>query len=273
MPRRQVGSETLIAAHCYRHEDLVRKGDFSGASLALDASSEIVDHYPEPYWRWVITTWRYLGELHAGHIDRAEELAHAAAAMRRTVMEAQACLAVNLVNIRLYQGRPAEMMPTLAGAVESHPEIPAYRAVLAFCASEAGDHDAAGETLRWFDRAGYANLPTDTNRFLALALLGHVAASARDVAAGRSLRVLLEPYREHWVVLACYGGGGASWGPATHVLARLADLAGDRATADAEFERALVQARYAPLALARIKHDHRRPERPPARTTTARQRS
>lgn len=271
MPRRQVGSETLIAAHCYRHEDLIRTGDLAGASRALDAASEIADRYPEPYWRWVITTWRYLRALHAGDLDGAEELAHAAASTRRTVAEAQACLAVNLVNIRLYQGRPGEMMPTLAGAVERHPEIPAYRAVLAFCAAEAGDLDQADDTLRWFDRTGYANLPTDTNRFLALALLGHVAATVRNEAAGRSLRVLLEPYRAHWVVLACYGGGGASWGPTAHVLARLADLAGDRSTAEAEFERALAEAHAAPPALARIEQDRLRFTEPAAATTTARQ--
>ncbi len=272
MPRREVGSETLIAAHCYRHEDLLRTGDLAGATRALDTAAEIADSYPEPYWRWAITTWRYLEALHEGDLERAEDLARAASTTRRTVVEAQACLAVNLVNIRLYQNRPTDMMPTLADAVELHPEIPAYRAVLAFCASEAGDLDGAAAMLRNFDEAGYTNLPTDTNRFLALALLGHVAASVSDEAAGRSLRTLLEPYRDQWVVLACYGGGGASWGPTAHVLARLADLAGDRAVAEAEFSRALAMARHAPLARARIDEDCRLLTPQPTETTTARQR-
>jgi hypothetical protein len=160
------------------------------------------------------------------------------------------------------------MMPTLAGAAEQHPEIPAYRAVLAFCASEAGDVDRARTMLRTFDDVGYTNLPVDTNRFLALALLGHVAADLHDEAAGRSLRALLEPYREQWVVLPCYGGGGASWGPTAHALARLAALAGDRVGADAEFARALELARHTPLARARIEAHHRRLAPPVAPTET-----
>ena len=271
LPRRRVGPETLIAAHCYLHEDLVRTGDFVGATRALDAATELAARFPEPYWRWSITTWRYLEALHDGDLERAEDLARAAADTRRTVVEAQACLAVNLVNIRLYQGRPADMMPTLAGAVELHPEIPAYRAVLAFCTAEAGGLDDARTLLRTFDDADYRNLPADTNRFLALALLGHVAATVDAERAGARLRTLLEPYRDQWVVLACYGGGGASWGPTTHVLARLAALAGEFDVAETEFSRAVDAARHAPLALARIEDDRRRSVRPAARTTTARQ--
>lgn len=272
MPRRSVGPQTLIAAHCYRHEDLTRTGDFAAARRALDTATEIAARFPEPYWRWVITTWRYLDALHRGDLVRAEDLARAAADTRSSVPEAQACLAVNLVNIRLYQGRPAEMMPTLAGAVQMYPEIPAYRAVLAFCTAEAGDLDGARSLLRSFDEAEYANLPVDTNRFLALALLGHVAADVGDVRAGNALRELLEPYRDQWVLLACYGGGGASWGPTSHVLGRLARLAGDHDTADADFARAAAHSHHAPLALARIERDRARPVRPAARTTTARQR-
>lgn len=271
LPRRQVGSETLIAANCYRHEDLLRIGDFAGAKRALDSAADIADRYPEPYWRWVITTWRYLEALHEGDVERAENFARVASATRATVVEAQACLAVNLVNIRLYQGRPTEMMPTLAGAVEQHPEIPAYRAVLAFCMSESGDADAARALLRTFDEAGYTNLPADTNRCLALVLLGHVAADVHDEHAGRSLRALLEPYRDQWVVLSCYGGGGASWGPTAHALARLAELCGDPTTADVEFARAFDLARHTPLARARIEEHRLRFAASKAATSTARQ--
>lgn len=272
LPRRRVGPETLIAAHCYLHEDLVRTGDFASASRALDAATELAARFPEPYWRWAITTWRYLEALHHGDLQRAEDLATAASDTRRTVVEAQACLAVNLVNIRLYQGRPTDMIPTLAGAVELHPEIPAYRAVLAFCTAEAGDLDEARALLQTFDDADYRNVPIDTNRLLALALLGHVAATVDAAYAGAKLRTLLEPYRDQWVVLACYGGGGASWGPISHVLARLAALAGEPDAAATEFTRAIAAARQTPLALARIEEDRQRVLRPAAKTTTARQR-
>jgi DNA-binding SARP family transcriptional activator len=52
---------------------------------------------------------------------RAEQLAFDAAALRTGIDEAAACLGVNLVNIRLYQGRSGEVIPLLRDAVDAHP--------------------------------------------------------------------------------------------------------------------------------------------------------
>lgn len=255
MPARSIDNGVRLAAYCYRHEDLLRLGLVDDADSALEQAEQLAERFPHPYWTWAIRTWRALMHIHRGDLGRAEAAVAGAAAMRPQVAEAAACHAVNLVDIRLYQGRAAEMIPALAAATVGNPRIPAYRAVLALCAAEAGDLRRAGGELRWFADAGFENLPDDTNRFLALGVLAHVAATARDAVAGALLTERLLPYEHQWVVLQCYGGGGATWGPAAHGLARLAALDGRPDAAVRLYDRALTLAAGAPLVLQRIEHD------------------
>ena len=198
-----------------------------------------------------------LWQLRIGDTDGAETKAFAAAALRPGIAEAEACLAVNLTNIRLEQGRVDEMVPTVAAAAAAHPEIPTYRAVYALCAAESGDHATAADLVASFDAHGFAGLPDDPNRFLGLAALAHAAATVGDRSACARLRDLLDPYRDQWVVLQCYGGGGATWGPTTHALARLSEVLGQHDEAQALFETALEHAAGSPLTLARIERDRR----------------
>jgi hypothetical protein len=179
--------------------------------------------------------------------------------MRPGIVEAEACLAVNLTNIRLEQGRAGEMVATLAAAAAAHPEIPTYRAVHALCAAESGDHDTARDIVAAFDAQGFETLPDDPNRFLGLAVLAHAAASVGDRSACARLRELLDPYGEQWVVLQCYGGGGATWGPTAHALARLAFTLGHHDEAEELFDRAQSHAAASPPTLARIERDRRAP--------------
>lgn len=255
LPPGHVGSERLLTAHCYRHEDLLRSGDRARAAAALCDAEGLVRRYPHPYWNWATRTWQVLQRVVAGDLDGAEQAAFEAAALRPGIPEAAACLGVNLVNVRLYQGRAGEVLSLLAEAVAAHPHIPTYRAVLALCAADSGESAAAGEHLRYFTSTGLGNLPDDTNRLLAMAVLAHAAAEIGDVDAAPVLRSGLSPYAGQWVVLNCYGGGGAVWGPVDHALARLELLDGDPAAASDWFDRAEGQSAGAPLVLQRIRDD------------------
>jgi hypothetical protein len=63
---------------------------------------------------------------------------------------------------------------------------------------------------------------------LAIAVLADTAATLGDRERAPTLIRLLEPYRDRHVVLNCFGGGGAYWGPVTHHLGRLEALLGHR---------------------------------------------
>lgn len=255
LPFDRLGPERLLTAHCYRHEDLVRSGRRQRAAAALADAEGLVRRYPHPYWNWVTRTWRVLEHIDAGDLELAEHLAAEAAASRPGIGEAVACHGVNLVNIRLYQGRAGEVIALLRAAVEASPHIPTYRAVLALCLVEAGDPEAGHEHVRHFTDAGLRNLPHDTNWLLAVSVLAHASAAIGDEDAAQVLVPELEPFAGQWVVLNCYGGGGAVWGPVDHAVARLDRLLGRHDLATARFASAAAQAAGARLVGERIEAD------------------
>lgn len=258
LPRNRLNPEVALSAHCYRHEDLVRAGRHEAAGRALDRAEVLAERQRDPYWQWAVTTWKGLRANIEGDIELAADLAHRAHASRSGIPEAGACLGVNLVNIALFEGRAGEVLDLIGGAATTSEHIPAYRAVLALCAAEAGELGLAEASYHHFERVGFANLPMDTNRFLGLAVLADVAVHLGDADGGRLLTGLLDPYRGQWVLVNCYGGGGGHWGPVAHQLARLAVLDGRHADAEQLFDEAMAASIHAPLVAARVAGDRAR---------------
>ncbi len=249
--------DATLAALTYRHEDLLLCGRRDESTVSLDDAEALADRSEHPYWRWATAAWRGLGALVDGDLDRAEALAFEALALGGDEPGAAACLGVNLVDIRLYQGRAGEVLDLLAEAADDSPHIPCYRAVLALCAAEAGDADLAARSFGHFRDAGFTGIPEDTNRLLTLVVLADAAAQLGDRGSAAILTDLLLPSSELQAVLNCYGGGGAYWGPVSHQLGRLAALAGDPAAAARWFDQAERSAEQvgARLALDRITAD------------------
>ena len=256
LPVARLSPEQLVATVAYRHEELLRLGRRADAQTSLTRARALADQHRHPYWRWAVRTWEGLSLVIDGDLDGAEAVALDASGLQvYAPEESLACLGVNLVAIRLLQGRPEDVVELMADAADHYPHIPCYRAVLALCASEAGDRVAADAAYRFFADAGFAGIPVDTNRFLTITVLGHVAADLGDAAGGAALEALLSPYRHLHVVLNCYGGGGTYWGPASYAIARLTALAGRVDEAADLFGAAAVAAdRFgAPLHLERIR--------------------
>ena len=250
--------EQTLAALVHRHEDLLLLGDRRAAAEALTQATVLADDYAHPYWRWVTATWWGLAAIIDGRLDEAEALAFDATTRQiGDHPEAFACLGVNLIDIRLHQGRSGELLDLVAQAAADNPHIPAYRAVLALCASEAGDHAVAAAAYDHFAANGFSTIPLDTNRLLTFGVLAHTAVTLQRAADAHRLLDLLRPYAGQHVLLNCFGGGGAVWGPVDHQLGRLARLDGDGPEADARLAAALAQAEAfgAPLAADRVRAD------------------
>ncbi len=250
-----LGPDVVLAARVYQQEDLIRSGDLAGAERSLARAERLLATFPHPYWGWAVRTWRGLRQVIDGELDAAEQTVLEAGGLRPGVAAAAACLAVNTVNLRLYQQRSADTIPILRAAVAAHAGIPTYRAVLALALAEHGAIDEATVLVRNFAESCFTELPDDTNRFLGLAVLAHAAATVGAAEVAPALLHLLEPYRDQWVVLNCYGGGGAVWGPTAHALARLELLRGDDASAASSFDMAATMAAASPVIAARIAAD------------------
>jgi hypothetical protein len=147
-------------------------------------------------------------------------------------------LGVNLVDIRLFQGRSGEMVELLRAAADTNPHIPTYRAVLALCCSKSGDLPGARAAYQQLAARDF-ELPADSNWMLAIAVLADTAATLGDVEHAPTFIRLLEPYEDRHVVLNCFGGGGAFWGPVAHHLGRLEALLGNWECACAYLERSM----------------------------------
>lgn len=243
LPDADLSADALMAAHLGRHEDLLGLGDRMGARAALEAAHAVADRHGHPYWRWAVATWQSLWQLIDGDPAAAETaLLECAALQPAGSPEVMACQAVQLVAIRLFQGRAGEVLGGVAVSAEAFPEIPCYRAVWALCLAHAGDLDGAEEAYRPFADTGFASVPVDSNRLLALAALGDVAAALGDAEGAARLDAALAPDDHLHVLLNCYGGGGAYWGPVSRIRGLLATVQGRRADAEAAFERAVVAA-------------------------------
>lgn len=232
-----------VAASMYQHEDRLLLGDRAGARASLARAEDLLVEHPDPYWAWCAATWRALGLLLDGEVDRAEDAALAALASAvpgrgdpddpgEAGAEAVACYGVNLVAIRLHQGRAGEVVELLAAAADANPQIPCYRAVLALCLAEDGQLDRARAELEALAADDFGVIPHDTNRLLAFAVLADVACQLGEVERAPALLAELVPHAGRQVLLNCFGGGGAAWGPVSAQLAGLSRLVGDAAAAD-----------------------------------------
>jgi DNA-binding SARP family transcriptional activator len=240
LPSREVTAERRLAAELGLVEDLIELGDRAGVEKAMQHARVLADQLAHPYWSWATTSWRTLIAVIDGRFDDAEMLAFEALAYQTPTEhpEAVAALGVNLVNLRLFQGRAGEMLDLLHAAADNNPQIPTYRAVLALCCAKSGVVDAARNAYERLAVRDFV-LPADSNWLLAIAVLADTAAVLGDCERAHTLVQLLEPYRDRHVVLNCFGGGGAYWGPVAHHLGRLEALLGRRDQACKSLERAI----------------------------------
>jgi hypothetical protein len=227
IPASELPPEILIATHLGRHEDRLSVGDAATTGDALDEARRMADVHSLPYWRWAVATWDSL-RLHLyGDAEGAETALFASLDLQPGGSpEAAACLGVQLVGYRLHDGRGGAVVEAMTHSVDANPLIPCYRAVLALCQLDAGDVAGARTSYDWFAHDHFEMIPVDSNRLLTMAALGDVAASLGDVAGAEVLDEVLAPDDDLHVVLNCYGGGGAYWGPVSRVRARLAALSG-----------------------------------------------
>jgi DNA-binding SARP family transcriptional activator len=219
--------DVAVAALVYRMEDRLRSGDRGGARVDEERARELLLGHTDPYWSWALATWNVLHLVLDGDLDAAEAASVAALESAADRADAAACFGVNLVSIRMLQGRGAEVVDLLDAAARQNPAVPCYRAVLSFVLASDGQATRAADELQAFVVDGMLEVPLDTNHLLTLAMLAETSVRLGEPAHATLLGAELAPYAGQHVVLNCYGGGGAVWGPVSAHLAALAELRGD----------------------------------------------
>ena len=158
---------------------------------------ELLARAPVATLRWIRAFNRVLDPILRGDLGEAERLAEVAFVLGNETgqPDPMGVYAAQLVNIRLHQGRLAEMAPLVEQVVAEQPKQPVYRAVLAQACLYAGDLDRASALLEE-DHAGGFPLNLDGSWTTGLCVWADVAVRLADGAAAQVLFDHLAPFHD-----------------------------------------------------------------------------
>jgi hypothetical protein len=199
-------------------------GQLDRAAAALKEIERIADELAQPALRWHAAAVRSSWELIHGHFDAADEHRERALALGQEAVPLNSALyyAAQLTFLRTHQGRGEEIITVLEGSVANYPGIPAWRAGLAAAYSRIGRLDEARTIVEDAARDGFAHIPHDPIRMMALVLYADAAAHTASVEAAEYLYELLMPWGDQVVYTDALGYGHTRMylGELTHTLGR-----------------------------------------------------
>jgi len=123
-----------------------------------------------------------LADLVRVGLERAEELARKTYEYCSAAGEpdAGAFLVGQLFNIRVHQGRLAEMLDDVSGAAEEFPGVVAFRTALAMILADQGRHTDATAILDAIFGPGGSGVPDDLDWLATMAFACHAAVACGD---------------------------------------------------------------------------------------------
>ena len=137
--------------------------------------------------------------------------------------------AEQLFLLRWAQGRLEELVPATSTLVEQYPELPAWRAALAFLYAELDRENEARAEFEFLAMDDFALLPRDGVWILGIYLLAETCVYLRDSDRASKLHDLLLPYAEYTVTTApgavCLGSAASILGPLAAVRQRWTEAA------------------------------------------------
>lgn len=242
LARRTGNADLDVQARSWRVIDLVEGRDLAAADRERLAHAALARRSRQPLHGRDEAIWRAMRALLDGRFADAERDADEALLIGERTGDpgARPMHVVQRAMIRAEEGDPARVddaIPLVREIANEHPEIPAWRALLAFCEARAGQADQARLDLEQVGAAGFASVRRDATYLVALthaadaaAIIGH-----RDVAA--ALLPLLEGFADRAVVI---DRGLACKGITTRLLGLLHGVLDEKARAIELLERSLV---------------------------------
>ena len=224
--------DPALRYHAYSiglHVHIERGGEPALAQAILERMWGIATVLGHDWMRWSAAVATTGLQLLQGELAAAERLAKRALEIGQETGQPDALVlyGVQLMFVRLYQGRGEEIVSQLEQAVKAYPTIAAWRAVLAstLCWSERREEAAAILERAASDRFEHV-LPLP-NYLTAVVLYADAAAQTSDAGAAATLYGLIEPFagRVAWT-------GGSGQGHARLYLGLLASVLGEHERAD-----------------------------------------
>jgi DNA-binding SARP family transcriptional activator len=236
--------ELALQARNWRIVDLLELGDGQAVRQELDGYARLSVKARLPAFAWYVPLWRATLALLEGRIAEGIDLSRRARELGRQAGDANAngFFAEQVLLRMVLQGRIRDLEPIDAGgeagiAARAHtgPAWRAFRFTFAWWHAERGELDQARLDFDAAVADGLSTLPRDVNWLAALTSATHACVILADLARAQELRALLEPYATRMAVTA---RGASHGGSVAYLLARLAALCGNHATAEQMFEQA-----------------------------------
>ncbi len=239
--RRCGDREMVMRSHAYRLREYLERGDIAAVDEELATYARLADELRMPQHIWHTYALRGTRALIEGDIAKAEELAEEA---RRRGERAEQPLAaqfygVQLVQIRRFQDRAGELLPSIRELADRYKAIAAWRmAVISLEAWMGNIERGRMEMARLVgDGDGIeAAVPADINQLTSFGLLGEAVGLLRDERWAGELYERLEPYDGAVIVAARAAGAN---GPVSRILGLLADVLGRYDEAEDHFADAM----------------------------------
>jgi DNA-binding SARP family transcriptional activator len=236
---RATGSlEAQLQAHVWLVVDLLEQGEVEAVDAQIEAFTSGAARLRQPVFVWHAIVWKAMRAMLSGRLAEAETLAGEALSAGHSAesVAAPQYYAVQLLGVRLEQGRMPELEAPLRSFVAANPTRPAWRAALADLLIHADQPEEARALLDALASEGFADIPQDGDWMTAITLLSDVVTALEDAPRAAQLYELLFPYRRQNVVI---GLAAACLGSSCRYLGRLAATAGRAQEASRLFERAL----------------------------------
>ena len=207
-----------------RASALLELGDTPALRAESEAYARIAARIGHPTARWYAGVQEALQLTLAGDLAAAERVAIETwgAGRRAGHPDAGTYFAIQLTQLRFFQGRLAEMEEPLRKALARTPALSGLRAALALVLVETGRTKEARRELDALARAHFTALPRDAGWLSNLSLLALVAASLGNASHASELEAQLAPYADRNVCAFVVASNGA----ASHFLGLLARASG-----------------------------------------------
>jgi len=228
--------ELLLTCHLFRVMELLELGDIDGVDSEIEPQLKLAEELRQPNLVWITTLHRAMRSTLAGRFEEAEELAQEALALgMQTEMAYPApVFGGQIAVLRTLQGRADEIEAPVRALITGMPDVPAWRAGLAFALVESGRLEQAAAALA--DVAAPEDVPRDMFFTVHMASMAEVCAATGDAERARPIYDALLPLAENNVTLVL---GASCWGSIAHYLGVLAACMGRLDDADAHFQGAL----------------------------------
>ncbi len=216
----------IIWAHISRMIDSLEIGDIETVDRELALIFPMADETREPWYLGVRPYWTAMRAIMEGRLAEGEHKSQQAMLFAQRLQHplfAQG-FAVQMFNIRLQQGRAAELEPLLKRTVEQNPDVIAWLPALALLYAVAGKEAEAREVYERLAADDFASIPMDGGWLTAMNRLATIAAYLKDKSRATVLYDMLLPYRNRNIVIAnaviCDGSASRPLGMLATVLER-----------------------------------------------------